>query len=93
MRAAAPLQDNITYTVINVLSITATAVIAAYLFNDRLTFDFLMACAFVSLSCYLMYAKKLDQVSLPPSSCASPYVRLRPMAKMESGVSHVVPTM
>uniref|UniRef100_A0A7S0N795 Uncharacterized protein n=1 Tax=Pyramimonas obovata TaxID=1411642 RepID=A0A7S0N795_9CHLO len=47
--------SNITYTVINTLSIVVTSVVAALLFGDELTFDFIMASTFVVMSAYMMY--------------------------------------
>mmetsp|Transcript_729 Transcript_729/g.1331 ORF Transcript_729/g.1331 Transcript_729/m.1331 type:complete len:975 (-) Transcript_729:86-3010(-) len=74
--------DNIIYTVINVVSITATAILASVFFHDAMSFNFILACFFVSLSCYLMYVKKLDKS--PQAQKDDSQTSLRKLASLAS---------
>ena len=52
--------NTITYTVVQITSITVTGLLASALFHDKLSYSFLMGCCMVSVACYMMYRKSLD---------------------------------
>jgi hypothetical protein len=52
--------NTITYTVVQITSITTTGVLASVLFHDQLSYSFIMGCCIVSVACYMMYRKSLD---------------------------------
>jgi drug/metabolite transporter (DMT)-like permease len=62
--------NSITYTVVQITSITVTGLLASALFHDKLSYSFLMGCCMVSVACYMMYRKSLDS--------SHRYVRVRP---------------
>ena len=58
--------NNITYTVVNTISVAFTGLLAALFLGDGVTYDFSVACMLVSLSGFIMYKRQLDKHQVGP---------------------------